>query len=129
MRGCEERPGRVTREIVLPAPPEAVWESLTSPDQLSSWLGSRVELDPRQGGVLRLEADGALRFGVVEDARPFEYLAFRWRAMTGGPHGSVPGPGTRVEFVLQPKDGGTYLQVVETLLSSASLASAQGALR
>jgi uncharacterized protein YndB with AHSA1/START domain len=130
MREGVERPGRVTREIVLPAPPEAVWESLTRPDQLSSWLGSGVELDPRQGGVLRLEADGAIRFGVVEEARPFEYLAFRWRVLVGGPHGSVPGPGTRVEFFLRPKGGGTHLRVEETLLSPASLASAPaGALR
>jgi uncharacterized protein YndB with AHSA1/START domain len=113
----------VVREIVLPAPPDVVWESLTSPEHLSTWLGSGVELDPRQGGVLRLEADGAVRFGVVEAARPAEYLAFRWRPVVPGLDGSVPGPGTRVEFVLEPKDGGTYLRVVETLLSTASLAS------
>jgi uncharacterized protein YndB with AHSA1/START domain len=114
----------VVREIVLPASPNVVWESLTSPTHLSTWLGSQVELDLRQGGVLRLEADGAVRFGVVEAARPSEYLAFRWRPMVAGPDGSVPGPGTRVEFVLEPKDGGTYLRVVETLLSSASIAVA-----
>jgi hypothetical protein len=85
-----------------------------------------VELDPRQGGVVRMEADGAVRFGVAEAARPFEYLAFRWRPLAVGPQGSVPGPGTRVEFVLEPKDGGTHLRVVETLLSTASLVSAMG---
>lgn len=114
----------MVKEILLPASPDVVWESLTRPEHLAAWLGSRVELDLRQGGVLRLEADGAVRFGVVEAARPSEYLAFRWRPMVVGPGGSVPGPGTRVEFVLEPKDGGTHLRVVETLLSTASLASA-----
>jgi uncharacterized protein YndB with AHSA1/START domain len=123
----EEHPGRVVREVVLPVSPNVVWESLTRPEHLSTWLGSRVELDARQGGVLRLEADGAVRFGVVEAARPSEYLAFRWRPLVVGPDGSVPGPGTRVEFLLEPKDGGTRLRVVETLLSAFSLVSATAA--
>jgi uncharacterized protein YndB with AHSA1/START domain len=119
-----EPAGRVAREIVLPASPEAVWESLTTPDQLSSWLGSRVELDARRGGLLRLEGGGAVRFGVVEALEPFEYLAFRWRPMVGSPDGPLLGPGTRVEFFLKPKEGGTHLQVVETMMPTASHTSA-----
>ena len=111
------------REVELPAPPDVVWESLTTPEHLSAWLGSRVELDPRQGGVLRLEFEGQVRFGVVEAARPSRYLAFRWRPLSGGPGGSVPGRGTRVEFELEATDGGTLLRVVETMLPVASPSS------
>ena len=111
-------PGPVGREVVLHLPPEAVWESLTQANELSSWLGSDVELDPRPGGVLRLQTGRDVRRGVVEAVRPPEYLAFRWRPMLAGPHGPVPGPGTRVEFFLEPDEGGTRLRVVEAPLSA-----------
>jgi uncharacterized protein YndB with AHSA1/START domain len=114
----------VVKEILLPTSPEVVWESLTTPEQLSLWLGGRVEIEARPGGLLRLESGGGdVRFGVIEAARPAEYLAFRWRAIRAGPGGRVPGRGTRVEFVLEPKESGTFLRVVETMLPGASLAS------
>jgi uncharacterized protein YndB with AHSA1/START domain len=115
--------------VILPAPPEAVWESLTDSEQISSWLGADVELDLRPGGVLRLRAGDGARMGVVEAVTPFEHLAFRWRPVIDGPHGRVLGPGTRVEFDLEPRDRDTYLLVVETLLSSAPAHSIFGASR
>lgn len=132
--GPDMRPGRVVREVVLPAPPREVWESLTLPEQLSTWLGSRVELDLRPGGAIRLEGRGGTRFGVVETVAPFEHLAFRWRQLIPGRDGPVLGPGTRVEFVLQPEGSGTRLRVEEAaLLSEGTSARAamqtQGATR
>src|ERR671933_1655180 len=40
----------VTREIVVPAPPEEVWEALTEPERLEEWFANEVELDVRPGG-------------------------------------------------------------------------------
>jgi len=114
----------VTREVLLPATPAAVWNSLTRPDQLASWLGSQVELDLRPGGVLRLLADGVARMGVVEAVTPFEYLSFRWRPLVTGPEGPVLGPGTRVEFALEAEGEGTRLRVVESHLRAASASRA-----
>jgi uncharacterized protein YndB with AHSA1/START domain len=105
----------VDREIVLPASPASVWESLTRPDRLAAWLGAEVELDLRPGGALRLGPPDAGRRGVVEAVRPAEYLAIRWRFVSVGPDGPVFGPGTRVEFLLEPDGGGTRLRVLESL--------------
>jgi uncharacterized protein YndB with AHSA1/START domain len=116
--GPEVGGGRVVREVVLPAPPTAVWEWLTQPEQLSAWLASRVELDLRPGGTLRLESRDGARFGVVEAVTPFEYLAFRWRQVIPGRDGPLLGPGTRVEFVLQPEGTSTRLRVEEAALRS-----------
>ncbi len=37
---------------VLPHPPEAVWQALTDPKQLSSWYMMRVSVDGRRGGSI-----------------------------------------------------------------------------
>jgi uncharacterized protein YndB with AHSA1/START domain len=123
-----DRRGQVEREILLPARPEDVWDSLTRSESLSSWLGSSVELDPRPGGVLRMESDQGARMGVVESVVPFEYLALRWRPLITGPEGPMVGPGTRVEFFVKEFEDGTRLRVVETLLSTAAV-SHRGQLR
>jgi len=98
------------------------------PEQLSTWLGSRVELDLRPGGTLRLESGDGTRFGVVEAVTPFEHLAFRWRQLIPGRDGPLLGPGTRVEFVLRPEGTGTRLRVEEVALLSGA-ASAREAKR
>ena len=35
----------VTRELVLPAPPEEVWDALTDPERLREWFANDVEWD------------------------------------------------------------------------------------
>ena len=35
----------VTRELVLPAPPEEVWDALTDPERLKEWFANDVEWD------------------------------------------------------------------------------------
>lgn len=112
------RPARIEREAFLDAAPDDVWESLSRPDLLARWLGSAVELDARPGGILRVESETGTWRGVVEAVRRSEYLAFRWRTVLEGPEAPIIGPGTRVEFFLEPAGTGTRLRLVETLLTS-----------
>jgi uncharacterized protein YndB with AHSA1/START domain len=88
----------VERELVLPAEPEEVWESLTEP----SWLGddAHVELEP--AGEVR----AGRRSGFVESADPPRGLAFWWSA-----EGEEA---TRVEIALERVAEGTRLTVVES---------------
>jgi uncharacterized protein YndB with AHSA1/START domain len=74
----------VTREVVLPAEPEQVWEALTDPERLGEWFANDVELDARPGGE-----------GV-----------FRWDDGDGAE--------STVTIELEDVDGGTRLRVVET---------------
>ena len=68
----------VTRELVLPAPREEVWEALTSPERLEEWFANDVEFDLGEGeGEFRWES-GEVRRAVVEEADRERRLAIRW---------------------------------------------------
>jgi uncharacterized protein YndB with AHSA1/START domain len=94
-------PDEVTREILIPAPPEEVWDAVTDP----GWFGEGV-VELRPGGELRLMLpDGGRREGFVEEAEPAERLVFWWAA---------PGTeSTRVEVSLEAEEAGTRVTVVE----------------
>jgi uncharacterized protein YndB with AHSA1/START domain len=103
----------VERSILLPAPPEQVWEALTDAAVLAEWLADEVEIEAREGGelVCRYE-DGTERRGEVELVEEAERLSFRWWREDGGP--------SRVELVLDAVADGTRLTVVESGLVPAA---------
>jgi uncharacterized protein YndB with AHSA1/START domain len=95
----------VRREVVLPVEPDRAWELITDPGELEGWLADEVELEPEEGGEVHVRfEDGEERWGTVEAAEPERRLAFRWGD-------------SRVEWTLQPAEGGTRLVVVEQSLS------------
>jgi uncharacterized protein YndB with AHSA1/START domain len=93
---------RIERELWLPAPPDAVWEAVTS----DGWLADYVRLDLRPGGDAQFESDDRVRRGWVEDVVAPERLAFWWA--TGDE------PASRVELKIEERDAGSRLHVVET---------------
>ena len=93
---------RIERELWLPAPPDAVWEAVTS----DGWLADHVRLDLRPGGDAQFESDDRVRRGWVEDVVAPERLAFWWA--TGDE------PASRVELKIEERDSGSRLHVVET---------------
>lgn len=74
----------IEREIVIDAPAEVVWATITEPDQISAWFADRVELDLRPGGHGRLTfvgaegGDAATVPLVVDAVDPPSRFAFRW---------------------------------------------------
>ncbi|TMK72172.1 MAG: activator of HSP90 ATPase [Actinobacteria bacterium] len=114
---------RIEREILIEAPPEVVWRTITEPDQIVSWFSEAAELDPRPGGAgeLTWEPGGkatvdpeepvtaALR---VEKLEPPHYFSFRWMH----PAGAEPDPNNSVlvEFSLNPEGEKTRLRLVES---------------
>ncbi len=105
---------RVERHAVLEATVAQVWAALTSPEQLSAWIGAEVDLEVRPGGRgLARRADGAVRRIRVEVVDPPRRLVFRWWPYER--EGARRGMGTRVEFLLQDRgDGSTALMVAES---------------
>jgi uncharacterized protein YndB with AHSA1/START domain len=104
----------VERTIELAAPLDDVWAAITQRDQLSAWVGGEVtELDVCAGGRGSVRrADGAMRRLLVESVDLGRRLVLRWWPFEDGfPTG--PASGTRVEFLLEPTEGGTSLRVVE----------------
>ena len=105
---------RVTRSVVLPAEPDEVWATLTTPEELSTWLGEVVALELEPGGSLVVREDeGATRRGVVEAADPGRILSFRWRRLAGAGVSLEVGGASRVTFVLEADPAGTRLTVTE----------------
>ncbi len=105
----------VEREIMVPAPPGAVWPAVTHSDEVSVWFGADVELDAQPGGrgVFRWP-DGTERHAVVEEVEPEHKLSFRWLPFQRTAGGDVePVPSTRVEITLDEVSEGTRVRVVE----------------
>jgi uncharacterized protein YndB with AHSA1/START domain len=104
---------RIEREVVIDAPVEVVWRTITEPDQISQWFADRVELEVKPGGR------GYLGFGdqggpvVVEAVDPLTRFSFRWNHPLG--EEPVAGNSVLVEFTLVPVGGRrTLLRVVES---------------
>ena len=104
----------VTRSVVLPATRADVWAALTTPAELSFWLGEVLELDTRPtGGVIVREPDGAIRRGSVEAVEAGRSLVLRWRRLSGAGATFRAGEATRVTFELDDDPDGTRLTVSE----------------
>jgi uncharacterized protein YndB with AHSA1/START domain len=109
----------IEREVLIEAPADVVWRTITEPDQISQWFADRVELDLRSGGAGTLVfEDSATKEPttaplVVETVEPPQRFSFRW----GHPDGEAPVPGNSVlvEFTLSAESGDrTRLRVSET---------------
>jgi uncharacterized protein YndB with AHSA1/START domain len=105
----------LTREVILPVPPEEAWDALTTESELEAWFADEVELDPRPGGeaTFRWEGRGSRRAVVEEVSEPWRF-AFRWDEEPDGATRSEGGPGTQVVFTLHEHPRGTRLVVVES---------------
>ena len=103
---------QIEREVVIDAPVEVVWRTITEPEQIRQWFADRVELELEPGGrgLMGFE-DRAVPF-VVEAVEPPIRFAFRWNH----PAGEEPAAGnsTLVEFTLVGEGERTHLRVVES---------------
>ena len=103
----------ISREVLIEAPVDVVWRTITEPDQMSQWFADRVDL------VIEPGAHGYLQFGdqggpvVVEVVDPPARFSFRWNHPRG--EEPVAGNSMLVEFTLIPEGGErTRLRVVES---------------
>ena len=103
----------IEQEVLIEAPAEVVWRTITEPDQMSQWFADRVEL------VVEPGAHGFMEFGdqggpvVVETVDPPTRFSFRWNHPRG--EEPVAGNSMLVEFTLIPVgDQRTRLRVVES---------------
>lgn len=106
---------KVEREIFIAASPETVFGFFVEPALMARWFGQQHTLDPRPGGIFRVEV-GAGNFaqGTYAEVTPHRRIAFTW-----GWEGRADLPPGRslVEIELVPKDGGTLLRLRHSGLS------------
>src|ERR1700689_2196333 len=103
----------IAQEILIEAPAEVVWRTITEPDQITRWFADRVDLVAEPG------AHGYMGFGdqggpvVVETVDPPHCFSFRWNH----PRGEEPvrGNSMLVEFTLTSEgEERTRLRVTES---------------
>jgi uncharacterized protein YndB with AHSA1/START domain len=105
---------QIEREIVIDAPVDKVWTTLTSAEHLGKWLAdSGAEIDLKPGGAVALNWEGYGKvLGRVEKVESQRTFAYRW---TNGPAPELTDDNsTLVEFTLSPEGAGTRLRVVES---------------
>jgi uncharacterized protein YndB with AHSA1/START domain len=103
----------IEREILINAPVEVVWRTLTEPGQMSQWFADQVDL------VVEPGAHGHMDFGdqggpvVVDAVEPPRHFSFRWNHPRD--EEPVTGNSMLVEFTLTPEGADrTRLRVTET---------------
>ena len=103
----------IEQEVLIEAPADVVWRTITEPDQMSLWFADRVDL------VIEPGAHGYMGFGdqggpvVVETVDPPNRFSFRWNH----PRKEEPvvGNSMLVEFTLKPEgEERTRLRVTES---------------
>ncbi len=101
----------LTREILIDASPETIFEFLTVADKHVQWEGTEAELDPRPGGIYRVLIAGSYPAGgEFVEVVPNEKVVytFGWD-MADNP--ITPGS-TTVEITLHPEGDKTRVQLV-----------------
>ena len=113
----------IEREVLIEAPPDVVWRTITEPDQIARWFADKVELDLRPGGagLLVFEDKATTRPTtapfVMVAVEPPRRFTFRW----AHPDGEAPAPGNSVlvDFTLTEEGSDrTRLRVSETGLDA-----------
>ncbi len=109
----------IVKDIRIDAPPEIVFEFFTNPAKLIRWLGLKAELDPRPGGIFRVDPNGrdVIR-GTYLEMVPHSKVVFTWG--WGAPGHRVPVGSTRVEITLERDGTGTRLRLTHRNLPSSS---------
>ena len=103
----------VEREIRIAARPEIVFDFFVDPEKMVRWKGRRAELDPRPGGVYRVEiSDQAIARGeyVEIDVPNRVVFTWGWEGQETGEHAVPPGS-SRVEVELTPDGEGTLVRL------------------
>jgi uncharacterized protein YndB with AHSA1/START domain len=101
----------IVRSVDVSTTPERLWELLTQPEQLVRWWPDVAELEPREGGRVRMvfSANSSVVNGRVTRFDPPTGLGFTWDREQS------PGAPTQVELtVTDLGDGRCRVEVVHS---------------
>ena len=107
----------VELSIWIAARPETVFPFLTEPEKLVQWIGLAAELEPRPGGLFRVDMNRrTIVRGQYVTVEPPRRVVFTWGHEDGT---LLPAGSSTVEIVLTPERGGTLVQLRHSGLPEA----------
>jgi uncharacterized protein YndB with AHSA1/START domain len=116
-------PDAIIREIRIEARPEIVFEYFVDPDRLVRWMGKHATLEPKPGGLFRVDygpENGGVRGEFLAVERPSR-VVFTW-GWENSDDPIQPGQST-VEVTIRAVDGASHLTLRHSGLIGASRVS------
>lgn len=106
---------RIVVERWIAARPETVFALLTEAERWTSWQGTAADLDPRPGGVFRIEVnEDTVTSGAYVEVVPPRRVCFTWGfEIAGHP---MPAGSTLVEIDLVAEADGTLMRLTHSNL-------------
>jgi uncharacterized protein YndB with AHSA1/START domain len=105
------------REIRINARPETIFAFFTDPAKMIQWMGQVATLDPRPGGICRIDINGFVARGEYVEVVPHSRVVFTWGWEN---EGSTPRPGaSTVEILLIPDGAATVVRLRHSGLTAA----------
>ena len=116
----------IEREIRIDARPEVVFAFFTDPKKMIRWKGTSAQLDPRPGGIYRVNVTGQeIARGEYVVVEPHRRIVFTWG--WEGDASPIPPGSSTVEVTFVPDGEATIVRLVHRdLPDSASHAHAEG---
>lgn len=123
MPEAEQLADVVVREVTIDASPETIFPFFTDPKKMIRWKGMDAKLDPRPGGIYRVDVTGRdIARGEYVAVEPNTRVVFTWGWES--PESPVqPGTST-VEITLRPEGSKTIVRLEHRDFPSAEAATA-----
>jgi uncharacterized protein YndB with AHSA1/START domain len=109
----------VTASVLIAAEPAEVFEYFTKAEAMVSWMGQFAHLDPRPGGRLAIDINGAAVRGEYRELEPPHRLVFSW-GFAGSEE--LPAGSSTVEVLLVSDSGGTRVDLIHSGLPESERA-------
>jgi uncharacterized protein YndB with AHSA1/START domain len=110
----------VEYETRIAAPPETVFEFFSDPAKMVQWMGTEATLDPRPGGVCRINPGGqAVMSGEFLEVDPPRRIVFSWGWETE--QFATPPRSTIVDVSLIPDGEDTLVRLVHRRLEPGAI--------
>jgi uncharacterized protein YndB with AHSA1/START domain len=116
-----ETDGVLEYETRVAASPETVFGYFTDPAKMVQWMGTEATLDPRPGGVCRINPSGhAVMSGEFLEVDPPRWIVFTWGWETE--LFATPPQSTIVEVSLTPEGEDTVVRLAHRRLQPSAVA-------
>lgn len=108
-------------ELKIAARPETVFAYFTDPARIVRWMGTDATLDPRAGGICRININGAVMLGRYAEIDPYRRIVLTW----GWEQQlfSVPAQSTEVEITFTADDEDTIVRLTHRRLPNTAAAA------